>query len=301
MANVLGKDTQIQILKLLVEGNSIRSTSRLTGCHKQTVMNLLVDFGNGCRDFLDGELRKLKLDHVQVDEMWTFVGKKQARLTIDEKALRHDIGDVYLWYGIDQETKLVPSFLCGKRSADNARRFMMDLSRRLAWPPIHESDDHAFEHGSYRPIIQISTDGFAGYPEAVDLAFGPYAKFGTIIKEYRNAKIVYQPSEMIGTKKTGIQGIGEDQVRSISTSHIERCNLTVRTFMKRFTRLALGFSKKLANLEAAVALHLAYYNFCWRPRMPGKSGQLRVTPAMAAGVTSQLWWMEDLFQAVTYL
>lgn len=298
MANVLGKDTQIQILKLLVEGNSIRSTSRLTGCHKQTVMNLLVDFGNGCRDFLDGELRTLKLDHVQVDEMWTFVGKKQARLTIDEKALRHDIGDVYLWYGIDQETKLVPSFLCGKRSADNARRFMMDLSRRLAWPPIHESDSHAFEQGSYRPIIQISTDGFAGYPEAVDLAFGAYTRYGVIVKQYRNAKIIYTPSEMIGTKRTARRNMTKADRWTICTSHVERLNGTQRLMLKRLNRLTYCFSKKLRNLEAAFSIFAAYYNYCWQTRRPGKSGKLRPTAAMMAGLSGHVWSFDELFDAV---
>lgn len=298
MANVLKKEVQLQILSLLVEGNSVRSTSRLTGCHTKTVLRLLVDFGERCRAFLDDKLRGLTLDHVEVDETWTFVKKKQARLTMIEREIRHDIGDVFLWYGVDQTTKIIPTFLCGKRTGDNARRFMVDLSGRLTWPTVHASDHHAYMPGSFKRIIQISTDGFAAYPEAIDLAFGPYVKFGTIIKDYRNANIVYQPSELVGTKRTGRRGIAPDAEHTICTSHVERCNLTVRTFMKRFTRLALGFSKKLANLEAAVALHIAYYNFCWRPRMPGKSGQLRLTPAMAAGVTDRLWWMEDLFETV---
>jgi IS1 family transposase len=224
--------------------------------------------------------------------MWTFVAKKQARLTMEERALRHDIGDVFLWYGVDQESKLVPAFLLGKRSADNARRFMRALADRLWFPGTHASDAHAFHGGGYRPIVQLSTDGFAAYPEAVDLCFGPYAKFGTIVKDYRNANIVYQPSELVGTKRTGRRGIGPDQERTICTSHIERCNLTVRTFMKRFTRLALGFSKKLEPLEWAVALHMAYYNFCWQPRtLPD-----RMTPAMAAGLTNRPWTFDELMR-----
>lgn len=292
MANVLATDKRIDILRLLVEGNSIRSVSRLTGCHKKTVTRLMVDFGNGCREFLDERMRGLTLGHVQCDEIWTFVQKKQSRLTLLERAERHDIGDVYLWTALDQETRLIPSFAVGKRSADNARRFMMDLASRLEWPGTHASDAHAWLEAQYRPIVQISADGFAAYPEAVDLAFGPYAKYGQIIKDYRNAILPYTPSEMVGTKRHGIRGTDKRQERSICTSHVERNNLTFRTFMKRFTRLALGFSKKLENLEAAVALHIAYYNFCWRP------GKLRVTPAMAAGVTNYLWNMEQLFEAV---
>lgn len=295
MANVLAAQDRLTILKLLVEGNSIRSTSRLTGCHKTTVMRVLVKYGNACKRFLDAELRGLKLRHVQCDEIWTFVAKKQARLTTTEREERGDIGDIYLWTAIDQDTKLAACHQVGKRSADMARRLMVDLRSRLAAGPApHASDDHAFAVGHFQPIVQISTDGFAAYPEAVDLAFGPYAKFGTIIKEYRNANIVYQPSEMVGTKRTGRRGIGKDAERTICTSHVERNNLTIRTFMKRFTRLALGFSKKFENLEAAVALHMAYYNFCWKPRTLNG-----LTPAMAAGVTPKLWWMEDLFAAVS--
>ena len=142
--------------------------------------------------------------------------------------------------------------------------------------------------GGYRPIIQISTDGFAAYPEAVDLAFGPYAKFGTIIKEYKNATMNYTPSEMVGTDRRPVFGMQESELGTICTSHVERNNLTIRTFMKRYARLSLGFSKKFENLEAAVNLHVAYFNFCWRP------GQMRITPAMAAGVTGRLWSFNDL-------
>lgn len=147
---------------------------------------------------------------------------------------------------------------------------MMGLENRLRWPGVHEADDHAFQFGEFRRIIQISTHGFAGYPEAVDLAFGPHARFGTIIKDYRKAIIISTPSEMVGA------------------SHVEHHNLTVRTFIRRFTRLSLGFSKKLENLEAAIALFLCYYNFCSRP------GKTRITPAMAAGVTEKLWSFADL-------
>jgi IS1 family transposase len=211
---------------------------------------------------------------------------------VDERLTCHNMGDIYLWYGIDQETMLIPTFLLGKRSANNARKFMLDLASRLVFPKPHASDDHAFAQHVAKVIIQISTDGFAAYPEAVDLAFGPYVKFGTIVKDYRNANIVYQPSELVGTKRTGRRGIGPDQESTICTSHVERSNLTVRTFMKRFTRLALGFSKKLANLESAVSLQMANYNFCWRPStLKGE------TPAMAAGLTNHVWSFHELMGA----
>ena len=216
---------------------------------------------------------------------------KQSRLTVEERAERSDIGDIYLWYSIDQDTKLIPAFLLGKRSADNARRFMVDLRSRLEMLKPHDTDPHAFQRPKPIYITQISTDGFQAYPEAVDLAFGGHAKFGTIIKDYKNALMPYTPSEIIGTERRVVFGMTESEKRSICTSHIERHNLTVRTFMRRFTRLTLGFSKKFENLEAACTLHIAYYNFCWRP------GEMRVTPAMAAGVVDRLWSFDDLLKS----
>ena len=145
---------------------------------------------------------------------------------------------------------------------------MMDLAGRLIMPGAHASDPHAYHAGGYIYITQISTDGFAAYPEAVDLAFGPYAKYGQIIKDYRNADQPgrYAPPEMVATERKGIFGMRESEEPSICTSHVERHNLTIRTLMKRFTRLCLGFSKKLENLEAACAMFLAYYTSCWRLR-----------------------------------
>ena len=297
MPNVLKREKQIEVLHHLIEGNTLRSTARLCGVHRTTIQNLLVDFGQRCQRFMDRELRSLTLKHVEVDEVWTFVGKKQARLTLDERAERSDLGDVYLWTALDAETKLVASHLVGKRSADNARRLMMDLASRLQWPTAGQSDDRNYNRPGFQKITQISTDGFTAYPEAVDLAFGPYVKFGTIVKDYRNASLPYTPSEMVGTKRKGIFGIPDDEVRSICTSHTERHNLTVRTLLKRFTRLSLGFSKKLANLQAAVSIFMAYYNWVWRTR-DAINGRYRLPAAMLAGVTDRLWTFEDLFNAV---
>ena len=276
------------ILRLLVEGNSIRSVTRLMGTNIPSVLRQLLWAGYHCQRLMDDHFRGLTLDHLETDEMWTFVGKKQSRLTVEERAERADIGDVYLWYSIDQDTKLVPKFLLGKRSADNARRFMVDLRSRLEKPKPHASDAHGFNRPGFQYVTQISTYGFQAYPEAVDLAFGPYAKFGTIIKDYKKALMPYTPSEIVGTTRRAVFGMNASEERSICTSHVERHNLTVRTFMKRFTRLALGFSKKVENLEAACTLHFAYYNFCWRP------GEMRVTPAMAAGVVDTLWTFDQL-------
>jgi IS1 family transposase len=297
MANVLPREKRIAVLHHLVEGNTLRSTARLTGVHRTTIQNLLVDFGHDCRSYMDRTMRGLTLTHVECDEIWTFVGKKQARLTVDEKAERADIGDVYLWTALDAETKLVASYVVGKRSADNARRLMTDLASRLVFPSPHAGDAHAYQPARQLYITQVSTDGFAGYPEAVDLAFGGHARYGVIIKQYRNANMDYSPSEMVGTQRRPITG--ELTPWSICTSHVERHNLTIRTLLKRFTRLSLGFSKKLENLEAACAMFLCFYNFCWRTRMPEKSGRYRKPAAMAAGVVGSLWSFEDMYDHVT--
>ncbi len=303
MANVLPRDKQIAVLHHLIEGNTLRSTSRLTGVHRTTIMGHMIRFGEGCQRLMDARFRNLTLEHVELDEMWTFVEKKQARLTVDEKQERHDIGDIYLWSAVDQKTKLVPAFVVGKRSADNARRFLRDLASRLAFPGPHDTDSHHFQQGGYRPIIQLSSDAFAAYPEAVDLAFGPYAKYGQLVKDYRNAEQPgrYAPPEMVHADRRGIFGIREHEEWTICTSHVERHNWTVRTLLKRFTRLSPGFSKKLDNLKAAVAMFMAYYNFVWRTRYPddsGRRGQLRLPAAMLAGVVDTLWDFERLFDEV---
>lgn len=301
MAKHLSRERQLAVLSLLVEGNSLRSTSRLTGVHRTAIQDLLVRFGGQCREFMDRELRGLHLNHIEIDEIWSFVGKKQAMLTVEERASRHDLGDVYLWTCLDAETKLIPTFAVGKRSADNARRLLMDLAGRLVFPQAGSADPHAFKINVYQPVTQISTDGFAGYPEAVDLAFGPFVRYGQIIKSYRNADQPgrYAAPEMVEAERREIRNV--DDLFTICTSHVERNNLTIRTFMKRFTRLSLGFSKKLENHVAACSLFIAYYNFCWRPRhtdYSGQPGRLRPTPAMAAGVVERLWRMDDLFDAV---
>lgn len=291
-------DTAKLALRMLVEGNSIRSTERITGLHRDTVCRLMVRFGHACQEFMDRRMRHLKLTHLEFDEQWTYVYKKQARLTTTERATCHDIGDVYLWTCIDQKTKLMPSFVIGKRSADNARRFMLDVASRLTLPSPHASDQHAYQTPEYQPIVQISTDGFAAYPEAVDLAFGPYSKFGTIIKEYRNASMVYTPSDMVGTQRRGVKNIRENERWTICTSHVERLNGTQRVFLKRLNRLTLCFSKKLENLEAAFAMFAAWYNYCWQTRKPGKKGEKRPTAAMMAGIAGHVWSFDELFEAV---
>ncbi|MCC6124138.1 MAG: IS1 family transposase [Pirellulales bacterium] len=286
------------VLQLLLEGSSIRSTERITRVHRDTICKLIVRFGDACQNFLDMRMKNLTLTHLQFDEQWTYVAKKQARLTTTERENCYDIGDIYLWTCVDRKTKLMPSFLIGKRSADNARRFVKDVASRLVLPNAHSSDNHAYQAKDYEITVQVSTDGFAAYPEAVDLAFGPYVKYGTIIKDYKNASMIYTPSEMVGTQRTGRRGIDKGQEWTICTSHIERLNGTQRLFLKRLNRLTLCFSKKLRNLEAAFAMFAAYYNYCWRTRKPGKSGKKRPTAAMMAKLTDHLWGFDEFFDAV---
>lgn len=299
MANVLKRERQIEVLRLLVEGNSIRSTQRLTGVTKRAISRLLVRFGDACQDLMADRFQNLELRHLEIDEMHTFVAKRQVNLKVEDRD-NPQIGAQYLWYAIDKDTKLIPSFRVGKRSADNARRLLVDLRNRLALPSPHESDAHGYKDGGYVPTLKISTDGLAAYPEAVDLAFGPYVKYGQLIKDYRNADMPgkYSPGEIVKADRRPIFGFIKPW--EICTSHIERSNLTVRTFVRRFTRLSIGFSKKLENLIAACALNFAYYNFCWRSRYSdssGKRGRRRPTAAMMAGVVDTLWTMDELYTA----
>lgn len=284
MANVLDVDRQIAVIHHLVEGCSLRSTTRVTGIHRTTILKLLVKFGDACRDLLDQQMRGLELNHLQCDEQWTFVQKKQGRLHTTERD-NPKIGDQYLWIAIDQETKLIPTFCIGKRSADMARRFMVDLANRIALPT---ATDTGIRLGT---VPQISTDGFNAYPEAVDLAFADNCRYGQILKDYRNHDMPgrYGPPELISVERREI--FGAINPMSICTSHVERVNLTTRTLLKRFTRLSLCFSKKLENLVAATAIYVAYYNFCWSHRtLKGR------TPAMAAGVAGHPWSVEELYE-----
>jgi hypothetical protein len=271
-------DKRLSILHHLTEGNSIRSTERLTGVHRDTIMRLLVFAGNYAGDMLYHRMRSLRLRHIEVDEIWTFVEKKQGHLEPGEDDLGR--GDQYVFVAIDQDTKLIPTFLIGKRTGDNAERFMLDLSGRIK----------ATRPGEPKIRLQLSSDGFAAYPGAVDLAFADTVDYGIIIKNFRDdgreAPGRYGPPDMVGTERRVVTGNLDPM--SICTSYAERNNLTIRTFLRRFTRLSLGFSKKLENLVAAVCLHMAHYNFCRR------HGTLKMSPAMAAGVTNELWDLERL-------
>lgn len=266
--NVLPFDRKSQVLSLLVEGCSIRSISRITGTQKNTILKLLVDSGREAMEILDAQLVNLKPRYVQVDEIWAYVGKKQKRVTdIDSP----ELGDQYVFVAMDSETKLAMSYLVGKRNYENALSIMKDLQYRAP------------------SAFQLSTDAFTPYFNAVDTVFGTDVHYGQIHKVYKEdgqGQKRYSPAQITEVIIKSL--IGDPKRHKISTSHVERQNLTMRMQMRRFTRLTNAFSKKLENLRCAVALHFFHYNFMRIHQT------LRVTPAMEAGVTNRLWGWSDL-------
>lgn len=269
--NKLDTATRSKILHLLVEGQSIRAITRIMGMSKNTVAKLLSDAGAVCAEYQDRTLRNLTSKRVQVDEIWSFTYAKQKNVPT-AKAAPEGAGDTWTWTAIDADTKLVMSWLVGGRDSEYAMGFMDDLARRL------------------NNRVQLTSDGHRAYLEAVEGAFGADVDYAMLVKLYGNApesaKGRYSPAECIGAKKTRVEG--NPDPRHVSTSFAERQNLTMRMHMRRFTRLTNGFSKKVEAHANAVALHYMYYNFV------KVHGSLRVTPAMAAGVTNKLWEVSDI-------
>lgn len=260
-----------QIINCLVEGNSIRSTERMTNTHRDTIMRLLVEVGTGCAKIMDEKMRDLPCVRIQIDEIWSYVGKKQAQLKPGEDRSR--LGDQWTFVALDPDTKLVPAYRIGKRTKPHAIAFMSDLSERLA------------------NRVQLSSDALNSYADAVERAFGADVDYGQAVKFYDAEPIGpgrYAPPRVVSQQKVVVAG-NPDQ-RHISTSLVERQNLTMRMSMRRFTRLTNAFSKKIENLEAAVALHFAHYNFVRVHR------SLRIAPAMAAGVSDRPWSLEELVE-----
>jgi IS1 family transposase len=274
MANVLSREKQVTVLSALVEGSSIRSTERMTGVHRDTICKLLVRVGNGCASLIDETMRDLPCTRLEVDELWAFVGKKQRHVSERDDASR--VGDTWTFVAIDADTKLVPTFMTGKRDEETTRAFIDDLSKRL------------------RNRVQITSDGLRTYVSAIATSFGQGVDYAQLVKSYEAEPIGpgrYSPPKVTGTDKTPVFGAPIKEL--VSTSYVERQNLTVRMGVRRFTRLTNGFSKKLENHGAAVALHFAHYNFVRLHK------SLRTTPAMAAGISSTLWNMDDLLSAAT--
>lgn len=273
MANNLSREKQIAVCSALVEGCSVRSTMRMTGVDRETIGTLLVRVGEGCADLLDEKMRNLDCDRLEIDELWAFVGKKQRNVKADEDTSR--VGDTWTFCAIDADTKLVPSFLVGKRNAQCTRAFISDVASRL------------------NSRVQISTDGLRSYIEAIGASFAnvgvDYAQLHKTYEAEAMGPGRYSPPKVTSTEKTPI--FGEPDADLVSTSYVERQNLTVRMGVRRYTRLTNAFSKKIENHVAATALHFAHYNFVRRHQT------LRVSPAMAAGVSSTLWSMGELLES----
>jgi len=258
-----------QIIGLLVEGNSLRAASRLADCSINTVTKLLVDMGAACSEYQNKTLRHLSCKRVQVDEIWAFIYAKERNLPSAKQAPAA-AGDIWTWTAICADTKLVPSWLVGDRSGETAKRLICDLSGRLA------------------NRIQLTSDGHKVYLQAVEEGFGAAIDYAHLIKVYGHlfeAQRRYSPPEIIGTERICCQG--DPDPTHISTSYVERQNLTMRMSMRRFTRLTNAFSKKVENHAHAVALHFMWHNF-------GRVHKtLRITPAMAARVSDHVWSLEE--------
>jgi IS1 family transposase len=265
MANVLDTKKQVAIISALAEGSSIRSIERITGIHRDTIMRLGVRVGKGCANVLDQKMRGLSCQHLQLDEIWGFIGKKERHLQPEDDP---QYGDVWTFCAIDADTKLVPSFKVGKRDSVTANAFVSDVAARL------------------KNRVQVSTDSLAAYVQAVEKAFGSNVDYAQIVKVFENHS---EDAEVIRMDKTAY--MGRPDMAQASTCYVERLNGTTRLHMRRLTRLTYAFSKKLENFEAAVALHFAYYNFVKR------HNTLRATPAMAAGIERDFWSVSNLVEA----
>lgn len=270
--NRLSTGDRARVVSVLVEGNSLRATSRITGVARMTIEKLLRDLGAACTEFHNARVLNLKSVRVQCDEIWAFIGAKEKNATAEQKA--EGWGDVWTWTGMCADSKLMISWLVADRGQTTANAFMADVAARLS------------------NRVQLTTDGNSVYLVAVDRAFGIDVDYGISQKIYTGTGGGrYSPAMFVGAKKE--TATGSPDPKHISTSYVERQNLTMRMHMRRFTRLTNGFSKKLEMHANAVALHFTYYNFC-------KVHQtLRVTPAMEAGLSDHVWSLEELIALIT--
>jgi IS1 family transposase len=268
--NRLSDKSRCMVIAALVEGTSINATSRMTGVAKHTILKLLRDAGCGCAAFHDRNVRNLPSRRIQCDEIWAFIGAKMKNTTAEK--ITQGWGDVWTWTAIDADTKLIVSYRLGQRGAETANEFMQDVASRLS------------------TRIQLTTDGHRVYADAVEGAFGADIDYAMLVKIYGasndNPESRYSPATCIGCRTSVLAG--DPDPKHVSTSFVERQNLSMRMGMRRFTRLTNGFSKKLENHGHMVALYFMHYNFCRVHQT------LRVTPAMEAGLTDHIWSIEEL-------
>lgn len=269
--NRLDIPRRVAVVKALVEGNSIRSTVRLTGVAKNTVQKLVLDLGAACAAYMDANLRNLPSKRVQCDEIWSFIGVKDRNVTPELRQKNPSAGSVWTWTALCADTKLIISCLVGGRDAGYAHVFMQDVASRL------------------KNRVQLTTDGHRPYLNAVEEAFGAEIDYAQLVKIYgapTDDERRYSPAQCIGSIPTVVTG--DPDPAHVSTSYVERANLTMRTGMRRFTRLTNAFSKKIDNHIAMTAVFFMFYNF-------GRVHQtLRVTPAMEAGVANHVWTVEEI-------
>ena len=266
--NRLSQSKRVAVVAALVEGNSIRATSRMTNVSKPAILKLLADIGPVCAEYHDRIVRRVQAERVQVDEIWQFVGSKAKNTKPEKRA--EGWGDTWTWVAMDADSKLIVSWFVGNRDYTAAYNLMLDLSSRLS------------------NQIQLTTDGNRLYVDAVRSAFGRQIDYAMLKKHYgfEQEEKRYSPAKIVSIESEVIKG--NPDPKHISTSYVERQNLTMRMSMRRFTRLTNAFSKKLDNHAYAVALHFVHYNFCRIHKT------LRVTPAMAAGLSFHVWSIEDL-------
>jgi IS1 family transposase len=274
MANNLKTEKKVAVISMLAEGSSIRAVERITGVNQNTIMSLNRRVGDACAKIMDEKMRGLNCRNLEIDEIWGFIGAKKKNA---ERAGAY--GDVWTFIALDSDSKLIPSFVVGKRDAYHAKAFMDDLASRMALR------------------VQISSDALAAYPDAFERSFGADADYGQIVKTFSvtplgmasaPAAVRYSPAEVVRTEKTIVSGTPD--VARISTSHVEKQNHTLRMHCRRLTRLTNAFSRKFENFQAAVSLNFAYYNFVKTHKA------IRMTPAMAAGVEKSHWTVAELVE-----
>lgn len=261
------------VLQLFVEGNSIRSIERVTGVEKKTILSLLVLAGERCEGVMKRKMRRVKVKDLQLDEIWTYVGMKE-KTKVQKNRETDKLGDAYTFVAFERDSKLIPVWHLGRRTERDTLAFT---------EKIFEAVDGT------EAKIQITSDGFAAYPAAISYSLGTRSSYAQLVKVYgapMDDDHRYSPSKIKNAAPTPLWG--NPNPERICTSHVERQNLNIRTAMRRFTRLTLGFSKKWENLKAALALYFAYYNFC---RI---HSSIRCTPAMEAGITKHVWELKEL-------
>jgi len=270
--NKLNRAKQAQVIAALVEGTSVNATVRMTGVAKNTILKLIADLGTACAAYQHRALRNLTCKRIQCDEIWQFCYAKEKNVPAEKRG-QFGYGDVWTWVAIDADTKLAASWCLGTRDAGTAYAFVQDLAARLA------------------NRVQLTTDGYRVYLNAVEDAFGSQVEYAMLVKMYgadRGGEAQYSPAECIGCREVIVSGRPDPQ--HISTSFVERQNLTMRMSMRRFTRLTNGFSKKIENHAHALEIHYMFYNWCRVHQT------LRVTPAMEAGLADHVWTIEEMLE-----